>query len=187
MGAPAASAVSALAAMSLYVNTQTTAGSNPATQDTHGVAIASTGINGRYNEYKFRKLSVEWIPSISPASIEAGGRIHIAYIDNPEMMVQFEAQTLNVAKIGMVRSVKNVQSFNAWERFQYRVPLTYRRKVFNVDVTLPLGSGVDVHDRSTQGVVIIGMEYITPAAAPNGTFRTGYSLELKNLAINFTT
>jgi hypothetical protein len=186
MAAPAVAAISALASVMLYVNTQVNAGS-AATGDVHGVALGTTTISGRYNEYRYKSLRVEWIPSMSPASLEAGSRVHIAYIDNPEMMVQYEAQTLNLAKIGMVRSVKNVQSFNAWERFQFRVPLTYRKKVFNTDTTLALGSGVDVHERSTQGAVIIGIEGITPSAASYGTLRTGYVMELKNLAANFTT
>lgn len=146
-----------------------------------GASRAAAGVTGLYNEYKFRFINVEWIPSISPASVDAGSRIHIAYIDNPEKMVNFEAAPSDINSINLVRSVKNCRTYNAWERFTYSVPLTYRRKLFDVD-TNDASISVDDADRTAQGQIQIGVESVTPAAVL-GTYRVSYGLELHGLTI----
>jgi len=150
-----------------------------------GAASAAAGVTGLYNEYKYRYINVEWIPSISPASTDAGSRIHIAYIDNPEKMVNFEAAAANIATVNLVRSVKNCRTYNAWERFTYSVPLTYRRKLFDVDSNDATIS-VDDADRTAQGQIQIAVESIS-AAVVLGTYRVSYGLELHGLTITQTT
>lgn len=49
-------------------------------------AVANS-ILQRYSQYRYNSLSIEWIPSIGPANADAGTRIHMAYIDNAEKMV----------------------------------------------------------------------------------------------------
>lgn len=137
-----------------------------------------------YNEYKFRSVTVEWIPSISPASVDAGSRVHIAYVDNPEKIVNFDALAAAGA-VQAVRSVKNCKTFNAWERYSYTVPLTYRRKLFDVDGT-PAANTADVLDRICQGEIQVAIESITPSVVL-GTYRITFNLELHGLAFTQTT
>ncbi len=144
------------------------------------VTKAATAITDRYNEYKFRNVTFEWIPSISPASADAGSRVHIAYVDNPEKMVAFEGLTAANA-LTAVRGVKNVKTFNAWERFSCSFPLTYRRKLFDVDTTTGVMTN-DIADRVMQGQIQVVIESIS-AAVVLGTYKFTYGVELHGLTL----
>ncbi len=150
-------------------------------------SVLASGVLNLYSEYKYNKCSVEWIPSIGPVNADAGDRIHIAYIDNSEKMVTFQAAT-SAAALGLVRGCRNVRSFNAWERFTYNVPLTWRRKVFDTNVTVVPGT-VDLYERSTQGMIIISIETNTAilAAGALGTFKVDSSIRVNQLNVNLTT
>lgn len=147
------------------------------------VSKAATQITDRYNEYKYRSVQFEWIPSISPASAEAGGRIHIAIVDNPEKMVAFEAAVPGTV-VNLIRGVKNVKTFNIWERFSCSFPLTYRRKLFDIDTTSGAMTA-DIADRTMQGQIQIAMETVGPTFALGtlGTYKFTYSMELHGLTL----
>jgi hypothetical protein len=161
-----------------------------ATSDALGAASPVGGILDAYSEYKFNKLTIEFIPSISPANADAGSRIHIAYLDNPEKMLNwaaFAADSSSPGKTAMlagVRGARNCKSFNAWERFTYNVPLTWRRKVFDVDRSNPSGD-INIYERAIQGMVIIAIESVTEAVGV-GTFRVQSTVHLRGLDISMT-
>lgn len=126
-------------------------------------------ITGLYNEYKYLQASMEYVPSVGPASADAPGRIHVAYIDNPEKIVSFIAAAAGATALSYVRSCKNVRSYNLWERFTYNVPLTNRRKLFDTNGTMTTTPGVDEIDRCVQGAIIIAIESIS-AVITVGTY-----------------
>ncbi len=138
---------------------------------TEGLNRAGSDVIKHYQEYKYSSASLEWISATGPSGGEAGASVFIAYIDNPELITTFKAAT-DANKFNIVRNVANCRSFNAWERFTYRVPLSYRRKVFNVDPTIATPSNEET-DRAIQGLVVVGYSSIglTVGAASLGQFR----------------
>lgn len=141
-------------------------------------AVANS-ILQRYSQYRYNSLAIEWIPSLGPASVDAGTRIHFAYLDNAEKMVNYATTpTLN-----FIRGCRNIASFNAWERFTYRVPLTWRRKVFDTNIALGGGTTADEFERSTQGMVLIFVESITPILANYGTLKQTSSVRVHELNV----
>lgn len=136
-----------------------------------GMNRAGSDVVKHYQDYKYTSAFLEWLPSIGPSHTDSGGRVYIAYIDNPELIVTFKAAT-DVNKLPMVRNCANVRDFNMWERFTYRVPLTYRRRMFNVNPTIGT-PGNEETDRAIQGLIVISYVSIsnTPAAATLGQWR----------------
>lgn len=139
--------------------------------DGQGMNRAATDVVKHYQEYRYVNAHVEWVPFQSPASTEAGSTIYMAYIDNPELIVTFKAAS-DAVKLATVKNTANCKSFNAWERYNYTVPLTYRRKWFNVNPSIGTPSAEET-DRSIQGLVIIGYSTIsnTVGAGGLGQFR----------------
>jgi hypothetical protein len=148
-----------------FVTTETVAAANLAAQfltidvAASGSAAGAAGasIANNYSEYVYHKLTLEWIPSVGPGVAAAGGRGYIAYYDNAEQMVVVAGGTA-AAGIAANKIARNGKTFNVWERFVYNVPLTRRKKIFDVNNTNNFT--VDVVDRSTQGLVNIGFESI---------------------------
>jgi len=141
------------------------------THSTEGCNRPATELIRHYQKYKYTSCMIEWIPRIGPSSTDAGARISIAYIDNPEQIGVFQNLALQADRVAFVRAVGNCKTFNAWERFTYRVPLTYRRKTFTVNVTWPAISSrtAEEFDRATQGLVVICYECITTSIINEGT------------------
>lgn len=152
---------------------------------TYGIARGVNGITNLYSEYKFFKAAVEYIPSIGPTSADAGGRIHVAYIDNPEKIANYANTLVAATWLGYVRSSPNVRSYNLWERFTYNVPLTYRRKTFDVNTSLGAYTTDDL-DRSTQGAIIIAIETVTPVISV-GTYHFTSTVMVSGLEYANTT
>jgi len=148
-----------------------------------GVAPSVAAVTGLYDTYRIEKCSLEFIPSIGPAGADAAGRIHLAYIDNAEKMALFAAAT-SATRLNMVRGTRNVFTFNFWERVTWNVPLTWRRKVFDVNSTIV--AGADVLDRSTQGYVIYFIESVS-AAIVAGTFRIQTNTMVHGLDLGIAT
>lgn len=146
----------------------------------HSVA---TSILSRYAQYRYNSLSIEWIPSIGPSNVDAGSRIHLAYIDNPEKMVIYAT----TPTLSAIRGCRNIRTFNMWERFTYNVPLTWRRKVFDTNLTLGGGTGADEFERGTQGMVLIFVESVTPVLLNYGTFKHVSSVRVHELNATLTT
>lgn len=135
---------------------------------TSGEGINRSGLDviKHYQEYKYSKALAEWIPKIGPSNADSGARVSVAYIDNPELMITYE-NAAAAARVAIVRNCANCKSFNAWERFSYRVPITHRRRWFNVDPTQPaVGARTsEEYDRAVQGKVIMCYETITAVIA----------------------
>ncbi len=150
-----------------------------------GINRAGTDVIKHYQEYKYLNAACEWIPKVGPAGSEAGSRISIAYIDNPELMNVFE-NAVAATRVTMIRSAATCKTFNVWERFTYRVPLTYRRKMFNVDPTVPAvgARSNEEFERATQGKVAVCIE--TVAAAPGAGTLGQFRLTSTTLITGFT-
>lgn len=143
-----------------------------------GVARSVAAMINLYNRFKFRSVTLEWIPAISPAAIDAGSRVHISYVDNAEKTFNFDGLGAGIAAVNAVRSSRNARTYNAWERFTYNVPLAYNRKMWDVDAN-PVNDILTL-DRTCQGEIQVAVETITPAIFL-GTYRISFSLELQGL------
>jgi hypothetical protein len=151
---------------------------------TGGANRTISGITGLYSEYRYNSISIDWIPSVGPSNADSGSRIFFGYLEGPERMALFlNGATPIATRVAMVKGLRNVRSCNAWERFTYNVPLTWRRKVF--DVNLTAGASVDELERSTQGMVIIAIESITGVVVLGGLgqFKVTSSTRLSNLEL----
>jgi hypothetical protein len=125
------------------------------------------------------------MPAVGPNSTNAGARIYFAYIDNAERMSTYMAAgTTSATRLSIVRGVRNVRNCMAWERFTYNVPLTWRRKVFDVNSSEPGAPGVDELERATQGLLVFAFETISEVTAGAlGTFKVNSSTRLHNLEL----
>lgn len=154
---------------------------------TEGINRPAVDVTKHYQDYRYRSVALEWQPRTGPASTEAPARITVAYIDNPELINQFKDLATSVTSgeptsaLGMCKAVANARSFNAWERFTYRVPLSYRRKWFNTNIAIGSAANNEETDRSIQGLVIIGYETIgtTATAGGLGIWRIASSTEVR--------
>lgn len=141
------------------------------------VAAELSGITTFYEEYKFNKLVCKWLPQISPGQAGGGSRITAAYYDNAEVISSLMGSASG-ALIPIVKSTRNAVSWNAWEQFTYNVPLTTRRKTFDVNTNSTYV--VDSVDRSTQGLVVVVVESIN-ASENLGQMKLTYDLWLRGL------
>jgi len=140
-------------------------------------------ISKYYNEYIFHSLRLDWMPYVAPGVADGGSQLYIDYIDNAEEIANVDggavATVYNIAK-----SSRNTKFFNAWERFSYNVPLTRRRKTFDVNINTTYT--VDIIDRSVQGAVVVGVTS-SSAALSLGQWRFTYLVELRTLNLNIVT
>jgi len=145
------------------------------------VARAGFDVLKHYEDFKFRSAFLEFQPSVGPAGTDAGSKVYIAYIDNPELIVTFKAAATRAAQLSIVRNVRNVKSFNAWERYTYRVPVSFRRRWFSTNPTVGSPSPEET-DRSIQGMVVVAYESITASLGVGalGLWRIGSVMELRN-------
>ncbi len=147
-----------------------------------GESIGRAGVDvyKHYEDFKFRSAQLEFQPSIGPAGTESGSKVYVAYIDNPELIVAFKAAAV-AAKLIIVKNVRNVKSFNAWERFTYRVPISYRRKWFNTNPTIGTPTAEET-DRAIQGLVVIAYESVSASIGSGGLgiWRLLSVMELRN-------
>lgn len=152
--------------------------------DCSNIDSVSTGVSGItkfYNEYKYLSASLIYEPSTGPSSPEAAARIHIAYLDNVEKYLNWIGAT-SANKLVILRGIRNAKTYNAWERFTYNVPVTSRRKLFDVDNNT--GETVDELDRSSQGFIIICIESVLPSASAHGVWRKVCAIRLTGLDYN---
>ncbi len=136
--------------------------------DNDSVGQDMSAVTGLYDTFKYLSCTFHYEPSTGPASTQAPARIHISYTDNPEKFNVFVAAS-NAVKLSIARGLKNTRTYNAWERFTYPVPLTSRRKMFDVNQTDDLNE--NTLDRSVQGFVMIVVESIGNNAASFGVWR----------------
>ncbi len=137
----------------------------------------------QYREYRYRKVTCQWIPSVGPASTDAGSRVHFGWIENPEQGSNFQnaIAPLNTAalRVPFVKGLRNVLTFNAWERITWNVPLTRRKPWFDVNTADP-SSDINMFDRAVQGVIVQAYESVS-AAVVLGTVKITFDIELRGL------
>ncbi len=143
-----------------------------------------TDITKHYQQYRYTSAMVEWLPKVGPSSTDAGVRVSIAYIDNPELIVAYKAATA-ANRVIMCRNVANCRTFNLWERFTYRVPLTFRRKWFNTDPTIGTPTSEET-DRAIQGLVLCVIEGVVSCATPGAGTLGQYKLSSTTVLQGFT-
>lgn len=151
---------------------------------TFGICRDMNAMVQQYREYRFRKVTFQWIPSVGPATADAGSRIHLAYSENPEQCQAFQANVApldTVAKrLPFVKGCRNVFTFNAWERITWNVPLTRRRPWFDVNTTDP-ANDVNAFDRAVQGMIFQAYESVS-AIVTLGTAKITFEMELRGLS-----
>lgn len=143
------------------------------------IPINLDGIVGKYNEYVYESLTLEWFPAVAPGVADGGSQITIAYVDNPENMVSLNS-AVSSSVISQIALTRNMKTFNAWERFSYTVPLTRRLKSFNVNSTGTVATDINAMNRSVQGMVMVGFVSLSASAAL-GNFRGRYRIKLMGL------
>ncbi len=143
-----------------------------------GVSYGLIAISSVYNEYVYRSVRFDWLPYVSPSSADGGSQIYVGYVDNAEEISGLSSASIASA-FNTSKAIRNMRFFNAWERFSYTVPLTRRRKIFDVNVNASY-SNADTVDRSVQGAVVVGVNSVS-AAASLGQWRVTYLLELRGL------
>lgn len=137
-----------------------------------------------YNEYIYRSVTMHWIPAVAPGVADGASQIYVSYIDNAEDITNLLTAATPGPVFNASKNPRNSRFFNAWERFSYTIPLSSRRKTF--DVNAANNQTVDVVDRSVQGAIVTG--YTSLSAAINlGQWRVTYSLELRNLNVSINT
>lgn len=177
---------------SLYIGANTTAANigsdfqQLGTQTSISPARIMLSMVQQYREYRYHKVTVQWIPSIGPNSVDAGGRVFLAYTDNPEQGSNFQLGNApldtTAKKVAFVKGCRNFVAYNAWERFTWNVPLTRRRPWFDVNTT-DAGSDINMYDRAVQGMIVQAYESVS-AAVVLGTLRVNFTLELRGLNID---
>lgn len=155
-----------------------------APQQTFSAAGALSALTGSYQEYKYTKLMVSWLPTIGPGQAGAGSRITAAYFDNPEVITNLTANA-SLALVAMVKGNRTAVSWNAWEPYTFHVPLTYRRKMFDVNTTT-VYTNVDANDRGVQGLVVVVTESIN-AAETLGQIKVTSDVMVKGLSLTTPT
>lgn len=154
------------------------------TASSKSVVSNITGVTGLYNTYVFEQVKVNWIPKISPGNNDAGTTVAVAYLDNVEKFQAWISMT-DANRQTAIRLVKNVKFFNAWERVEVNIPLTRRRKWFDVNTNRTINDS-DL-DRSTQGVIIVVVNSVSATLATCGTFVWHSSLRLNGLDVGLAT
>lgn len=155
-----------------------TLGTSVGTNFTQSVSADLNQISARYAEYRFLNVKVKWIPHVAPGVLDAGSPMYVAYTDNPEIISNIAGFSMGTL-LAAAKGFRNLKTFNAWQGWQYNVPLTRRLPWFNVNSsTSPLTA--DVLARCVQGCVIVAAESLSPAI-DLGQLHVTYDVELRNL------
>jgi len=151
----------------------------------NGVALGAGGasIANNFQTYKFTSFTMKWLPKVSPGGTSGGGRVYVCYVDNPEQIITWTGLSASQA-LTKINSFRNVLVFNVWQNQIYRVPLTHRRPMFDVNNTIT--DAVDVDDRSVQGAVLWAVETIG-ATDTVGAWQTKGAVHLRGLHSALTT
>lgn len=159
------------------------AGSGVLISSALGTALGSIANN--YQEYKYRSIKFQWLPSLGPNSTAANTRVYAAIIDNPEEMVTYGVGS-DTTGISRLKGVGSVKFFNAWERQTLVFNIPTRRKLFDVNATIDF-SNPDIVSRSTQAMVVTGFEGAPTTATELGRWIITSSLEVRGLSTNLGT
>lgn len=153
--------------------------------NTVGIARLHNVIANSYQEYRFKKVRLEWIPAVGPADSNARCQVNVGWTTNPEMM----SWTVNTATSTTITNEILTQAkpkiFNAWERVIVDLPMIYRKKWFDVNSVIGGAPTIDSYDRDSQMLVQIGIQNGDAATTTVvGSYRFLYELELRGLASN---
>lgn len=143
-----------------------------------GIASSLSTLLGYYKEYWFEMLKLEWIPSISPANSLAGSQLYVTMDNNPEHMVQYLGGVASTNN-GYQLNDANTRIINAWERVTLNMTLPKRRKTF--DVNTANSNAVDVLDRSTHSLCVLGYNTTTVSSSV-GRWKASYRIRLLGLS-----
>jgi len=172
-----------LASAVIPVDTSNTNG-GAAPQSIYSAQLPTVALTGVYEEYHYNQLHIKWLAQVAPGVADAGSRITAAYFDNPETISNIILASTSASLITTIKGCRNAISWNAWENFTYKVPLTRRRKWF--DVNTNNGNTTDIVERSTQGVVAIVFESIS-AVVNLGQLNIIFDVVVKGLSLNTAT
>lgn len=177
-GVPALTLTNGAAAIHLLDCSNTATNGITANILVQSVSQTLSGITARYAEYIYRAVTFTWMPFVAPGVADGGSQIYVAYQDNPENLASLAISSVT-AIFDSAKASRNMKCFNAWERFSYTVPISARRKSFDVNTTTTIGA-TDTYDRSVQGAVIVGYSSLS-ASATLGQWKISYHLELRRL------
>jgi len=151
--------------------------------DAWGITRALANVTKFYAQYVVEKCSITWIPQVGPSSALASSKIHLSYTDNAERMNLFQTATGTPQAIrrSIALGCKNVFSFNAWERVTWNVPLSRRRRSFDVN-TIGATTAIEEFERCVQGLVMCIYE-ATSTGVNLGTFKVDYRVRLYGLDV----
>lgn len=113
-------------------------------------AIAQYYATGKY----LPGTVLHYVPQVS---LSTSGTVYMAFTDNPETIASFSGAPTNAAKLSVVRSIANVRNYPVWQQFTFAMPLTMRRKMFDVNSDIS-PTDVNALDRSAQGCFIYAVE-----------------------------
>jgi hypothetical protein len=152
--------------------------------DDWGITRALANITKFYGQYVVEQCTVHWIPQVGPSSSLASSKVHFSYIDNAERMNKFQTATgssQQAIKRSIALGCRNVFSFNAWERVSWNVPLTRRRKMFDVN-TLDATTDIEEFERCVQGFIMCIYE-ATASGVSLGTFKIDFRVRFFGLDV----
>lgn len=154
------------------------------TSDAWGITRALANITKFYGQYVVESCQLHWIPQVGPASALASNKVHFAYIDNAERMNLYQTAsgvTQQATRRTIALGCKNTFSFNAWERVTWNVPLTRRRRVFDVN-TIGATTAIEEFERCVQGFIMCIYEGTTSGVSL-GTYKIDFRVRLLGLDV----
>lgn len=117
-------------------------------------SLVGPTVCSNYSTFRFLPGSKSrWEPNVS---FTTPGRVYCAFITNPEVMATYLAAASALEQIAIILGQSNVQSFPVWQETEINVPMTMRRKRFDVNQTI--GGVVDAMDRSVQTMFVYCVE-----------------------------
>jgi len=152
------------------------------THSTTGIVRNHVNISDSFQLFRYKSLIMEWIPHVGPNSSDAAAIVKVNYITNPEDVFYISQTATATNADNFVKNTEGYKVFNAWERFQWRVPLSkyHRLPWYSVDTVYT--ASVEGYERNTQGLVVVTYQNTTTAAVILGEFRFHYIVEFKGLA-----
>lgn len=108
-----------------------------------------------YNTYKYLPgTTFHYVPAVG---VTSSGNVHVAYVDNPELIAYGLGLTLSTAAFNtFVLNQANCKTYPIWQSFTYTMPTATRRKMFDVNNSTTYTA--DENDRSVQGMFVISVE-----------------------------
>ena len=141
-------------------------------------ANAGTNVVANYQEAKFVPGTVaRWIPSVGTTT---SGRINIAFVTNPELMLAYDLLSTDEARLAFIQGIGNYESYPVWQEFTVSVPTYLRHRMYSVNFTAALTDIVSL-DRSCQ-VYMISILTGAPAETAVGQFDFTDNVVMQGLA-----